>query len=164
MNRKIPNQMYQQLQTVYDKDLINQIGSGKQAPKAVTLSSDWKDLKGLRDAGYPQNPAERQKFISETEYANSMDIATWFTYKANQDGWPKIDADRVAKVKTDEFRQGLKNDDRPIDGLKTIGSTMLHELLWLDMYWKAAQCDKCRFTCDVGYGSQGLDLEELRQQ
>ena len=125
MNRNVRSREYKGVEACYDTNF--QIGSGKEAAKAMTLSSDFKDHKAWLEAGGP-GKLDIKNFISPTEYACSMDICTWFTFKANLDGWPKIDAERIGKVKTEEFRAGLKGNDRPIDGLKTIGSTMLHEV------------------------------------
>jgi len=127
MERRVPNPEFDNIFNCYRTDYV--IGSGQAAVKAMTLSSDYKDFPAWMAAGGP-GVANIRDFISETNYACSIDICTWFTHKANLDGWPwpKIDADRIAKVKTDEFRAGLKNNDTPMDGLKTVGSTMLHEV------------------------------------
>jgi hypothetical protein len=57
-----------------------------------------------------------------------MDFCTVYLDKLQSKGWPKIDAERVAKVSTEEFRNGLSGDMRAIDGLKGLGTTMLHEV------------------------------------
>ncbi|KAI0004055.1 hypothetical protein F4779DRAFT_634135 [Xylariaceae sp. FL0662B] len=116
---------WEPLVTCYSTSFV--AGSGVQAAKASTLSSDRKDRKGYLEAGGP-GVANIDHFTHPTEYACSIDICTWFTSKANTDGWPKIDAARVQTATTDAFRAGLRNNDRPVDGLKTFGSTMLHEL------------------------------------
>ncbi|KAJ8132581.1 hypothetical protein O1611_g1036 [Lasiodiplodia mahajangana] len=110
----------------YRTDFV--LGSGDKAPKAMTKSSDRPNLKEYLKAKETDPNAKRSDYTAEYPgIACSMDICTWFTTRAALDGWPIINADRVDKCKTDEFKAGLK-DETPADGLKTIGSTMLHEL------------------------------------
>lgn len=94
----------------------------------MTLSSDFKDRLGLIQARKTNPSADIKDFTSPTGYACSMDVCTWFTDKANQNGWPIIDDKRLEKVKTDDFKAGLKGNDKPVDGLSTTGTTMLHEV------------------------------------
>lgn len=43
-------------------------------------------------------------------------------------GWPTLNSAMIAMVRTDEYRNGLSPTQAPVDGLKTLGSTMLHEV------------------------------------
>ncbi|CRK20417.1 hypothetical protein BN1723_000269, partial [Verticillium longisporum] len=60
--------------------------------------------------------------------SNDVDLCKWFVETADQQGWPKIDKARVDKASTTEFREGLTHPTVPIDGVKTLGSTVLHEV------------------------------------
>ncbi|PVH75214.1 hypothetical protein DL98DRAFT_536750 [Cadophora sp. DSE1049] len=104
-------------------------GSGDEAPKATTKTSNTFDQKGFK-AEQLNNPAvQRQNYlVPHPNIACLMDICTWFSTAAAKSGWPIINAERVEESKTDEFRAKLSNGLTPVDGLKTFGATMLHEM------------------------------------
>ncbi|KAI1277944.1 hypothetical protein F5Y07DRAFT_362096 [Xylaria sp. FL0933] len=131
--KRISSNDKKSLDQCYDTNFV--LGSGVSAPKAVTYTSNVVDLKGWRAAKAAAEAAHDNTYIPKSDFSkprpsvpNTMDICTWFTTRAAQDGWPTINAERVELCKTDDFRNNLKFDLTPIDGLKTIGSTMLHEL------------------------------------
>ena len=68
------------------------------------------------------------QYATESTHANNMDICTWFSVRSNEEGWPTVDDAWVARATTKEFVAGLPQGTRPIDGLKTFGTTMLHEV------------------------------------
>ncbi|KAG7117507.1 hypothetical protein HYQ46_000603 [Verticillium longisporum] len=107
-----------------------ELGSGLGLAKAITTSSNLKDRAQMREDRAqginvdPQDP----RYVRETRMSNDIDLCTWFIETADNEGWPKLDKARVDKASTTEFREGLRYGRRPIDGVKTFGSTMLHEL------------------------------------
>ncbi|KAI0431605.1 hypothetical protein F5Y09DRAFT_340450 [Xylaria sp. FL1042] len=116
------------LDKCYVTDFV--LGSGASAPKASTLTSDVIDYKGWlaeKAAKNGQNIPKSDFSKPDPAIPNTMDVCTWFTTQAAQDGWPIINVKRVEACKTDDFKNKLKFGLTPIDGLKTIGSTMLHE-------------------------------------
>ncbi|KAK1966016.1 hypothetical protein LY78DRAFT_73628 [Colletotrichum sublineola] len=101
-------------------------GSGVAATKMSSLNSNILNRAGFnqaKDAGL--NP-KAEDYTKETQFASSTDVCTWFISKAVNDGWRKVDEDSVKKVMSDDFRTGLGGAP-PVDGLKTIGFTFLHE-------------------------------------
>jgi hypothetical protein len=103
--------------------------SSAGAPKALTKSSDFYDRRSWAAAFDIDTSTRRFNYLTARPgIVCTMDICTWFTTQANNDGWPTINAQRVEMCKTDEFRAGLSVKLTPMDGLKTIGSTMLHEV------------------------------------
>ncbi|KAF4413487.1 hypothetical protein CFRS1_v009337 [Colletotrichum fructicola] len=66
-------------------------------------------------------------YVRESDDACSTDICTWFIDDAVTEGWPRINDARLATVKSDQYR-ARSTRSLPVDGLKTIGSTFLHEV------------------------------------
>ncbi|WDK18182.1 hypothetical protein CGRA01v4_09467 [Colletotrichum graminicola] len=92
----------------------------------MTRHSNILDRAGYnRDKNAGLNP-NRQDYMRETEFASSTDVCTWLISRAVDDGWTKVDEDSVEKVISDDFRARLDGAP-PVDGLKTSGSTFLHE-------------------------------------
>lgn len=75
----------------------------------------------------PTVPAKGFVLVHPT-IANTMEICIWFTNLVKSEGWPVVSAERFEMCKTNEFRAGLSHGLTLIDGLKTLGVTMLHEV------------------------------------
>ncbi|KAH7381917.1 hypothetical protein BKA64DRAFT_684551 [Cadophora sp. MPI-SDFR-AT-0126] len=104
-------------------------GSGVEASKAITRTSNTFDLGGYRAEKKINPNVQRQNYEApQPNVACVMDICTWFSAAAAVSGWPIVNAERVEACKTDEFKAKLSNGLTPVDGLKTFGTTMLHEL------------------------------------
>ncbi|KAK2018056.1 hypothetical protein LZ32DRAFT_654275 [Colletotrichum eremochloae] len=101
-------------------------GSGVAAPKMTSLNSNILDRAGFNQAKAAGLNPKAEDYTKETQFASSTDVCTWFISKAVNDGWRKVDEDSVKKVMSDDFRTGLGGAP-PVDGLKTIGFTFLHE-------------------------------------
>lgn len=98
-------------------------------PKSSTMKSDIFARNQYLKAKKETPDVPKANYMKpRPRVANTMDICTWFTQLAKTEGWPVVDSERVDRCKTNEFRAGLSNDLTPIDGLKTFGSTMLHEV------------------------------------
>ncbi|GJN86485.1 hypothetical protein PLIIFM63780_010066 [Purpureocillium lilacinum] len=105
-------------------------GSGQVGIKAAVLPSNYINLAQFKldqEAGKEVRSSDPQ-YATESTHANNMDICTWFSVRSNEEGWPTVDDAWVARATTKEFVAGLPQGTRPIDGLKTFGTTMLHEL------------------------------------
>lgn len=130
MQRNVLTNTKKSLDLCYQKEFVP--GSGVAANKAMTLSSDFIDRSAWYAVFKLDSNVKKAYFTStKPNLACTMDLCTWFTAKALSDGWPAINAERVDKCKTDEFKAGLEQGPpglTPIDGLKTFGSTMLHEV------------------------------------
>ncbi|KAK8057589.1 hypothetical protein PG996_011526 [Apiospora saccharicola] len=111
----------------YRTDFV--MGSGEKMPKSSTMRSSLYDLTA-HTAALETNPnARKSDFIRpKVHTANIMDICLWFTEDTKRQGWPVVDARRVEESKTDQFRDNLQHGLTPIDGIKTFGVNMLHEL------------------------------------
>lgn len=101
------------------------------ASKATTFSSDVVNrrmyLEEQMNGGTLRisNPRYRR----EIPFANDIAICHWFiNSEGHGKSWARIDYDHVRKAFTPEFQETLTATNRPIDGLKTFGSTMLHEV------------------------------------
>ncbi|KAG4440792.1 hypothetical protein IFR05_003720 [Cadophora sp. M221] len=111
----------------YKTDFV--LGSGEPGIKAMTKNSGTVNYRGYTTAKLLNPSARLADYSSETpNIASAMDICTWFTSKAVIEGWPTITAQRVDNCKTDDFKAKLQGNLTPLDGLKTFGCTMLHEL------------------------------------
>ncbi|KAF4829929.1 hypothetical protein CGCSCA4_v014382 [Colletotrichum siamense] len=71
--------------------------------------------------------ARAKDYVRESDDACSTDVCTWFIEDAVTEGWPRINDARLATVKSDQYR-ARSTRSLPVDGLKTIGSTFLHEV------------------------------------
>ena len=117
----------EKLEKCYDPNF--KPGSGAEAPKAMTRTSNAFDVKGFLAEELVNPAVQRQNFlISNPTIACAMDVCTWFSSAAIVSGWPIINAERVEGCKTEEFKASLSNGLTPVDGLKTFGMTMLHEV------------------------------------
>jgi len=106
--------------------------SSGRAIKASTFSSDFVDrrqyLKDRENGGTLRISDPRYR--EERPFANDIAICHWWMVdEGHGSGWAKIDPARVAWATTPEYRQALGSNP-PIDGLKTFGTTMLHEVGW----------------------------------
>ncbi|RNJ56330.1 hypothetical protein D7B24_007385 [Verticillium nonalfalfae] len=98
--------------------------------KAMTTPShvvDWRSFTRDRENGAKVKKTDPQYRMMRRD-SNDIDLCKWFVETADQQGWPKIDKARVDKASTTEFREGLIHPTVPIDGVKTLGSTVLHEV------------------------------------
>ncbi|KXJ93557.1 hypothetical protein Micbo1qcDRAFT_203625 [Microdochium bolleyi] len=62
-----------------------------------------------------------------TGQPDNIDVCSWFIKMAAAEGWPLIDRARIERVRPREFTDELREDERPVDKIKTLGFTMLHE-------------------------------------
>lgn len=120
---------YNGLASCYRTDF--EIGSGAEAAKAITLSSDQfnRDLRN-RDvkAGVARSRWDLRYAMEKPHLFNEIDLCTWFTDWARRDGYGKLDNNRIDQVKDPRFPDGKPSHLRPVDGLKTFGATILHEV------------------------------------
>lgn len=93
----------------------------------MTMDSDRVNLPALFEAQLTDADARPSDHVWESDDASSTDVCTWFIEGAVTGGWPHINEARLAKVKSDQYRAEARNS-LPVDGLKTIGSTFLHEV------------------------------------
>jgi hypothetical protein len=115
------------IESCYKPD--HEIGTGDFLVKAITKSSNAFDRVAYHAAkATNENVLAKDFRVAKLNIACTMDICTWFSSWAAREGWPIITSERVARCKTDEFKAGLYEGLTPIDGLKTIGSTVLHEV------------------------------------
>ncbi|KAF4481962.1 hypothetical protein CGGC5_v010181 [Colletotrichum fructicola Nara gc5] len=102
-------------------------GSGHQAAKMITMDSDRLNTPEWFKAQETDADARAKDYVRESDDACSTDICTWFIDDAVTEGWPRINDARLATVKSDQYR-ARSTRSLPVDGLKTIGSTFLHEV------------------------------------
>ncbi|KAK8098989.1 uncharacterized protein PG998_012230 [Apiospora kogelbergensis] len=111
--------------------------TGGQAPMAITMSSDWLDLRGYTDErniwrqmGSVGEPPDQKDFRRPRGGTpNTMDLCVWYLLEKQEEEWPKIEKVMVDKVRDESFILGLRNNDKPVDALSTtLGATLLHEL------------------------------------
>jgi hypothetical protein len=92
---------------------------------AFTKDSDLFDGKGYKAAP----GKDRKDFIVPQEnIACSMDLCNWYLHKQFKQGWPKIDKEQVQKTQQPGFKGGVKEYATPVDGLRNLGLTFLHEV------------------------------------
>ncbi|KAI0124328.1 hypothetical protein BJ170DRAFT_736002 [Xylariales sp. AK1849] len=115
-----------------NKENQQRSGSGITATKAATVSSDtfaysdWFKATKINDIAPPLSDYK----VEMPNLAYTIDICTWFSDQANSGGWSTINAPWVAMVTTDKnFREKVAAHKLlPVDGVKTFGTTVLHEL------------------------------------
>nr|XP_036587291.1 uncharacterized protein CTRU02_03064 [Colletotrichum truncatum]KAF6798022.1 hypothetical protein CTRU02_03064 [Colletotrichum truncatum] len=128
--RQTPNpwpvlpRVYKKVKDCYDTTFT--AGSGVAASKMMTRDSVLKDHKVFHQALINGDDLSKVNWKTVMDVASSTDVCTWFISHTANGGWLQIDKDLVEKVKSDEFRANVK-DASPMDRLKTIGSTFLHE-------------------------------------
>jgi hypothetical protein len=123
-NRRHWKSVWLELRSCYRTDY--DINTPTKTMKMMTLASDLKNIAAWHVR--KDRSLTMADFTTLTEYANQMDVCTKFLDVTRADGWSKVDADRIAKVRTEEFRAGLQGNARPVDSLKTMGLTFLHEV------------------------------------
>ncbi|KAK7960884.1 hypothetical protein PG988_012098 [Apiospora saccharicola] len=115
------------LKRCYTPGLV--LGSGQEVAKASTMRSSVLNKSGYLEAQKTNPDVSENDFLKHKPHtANTMDICPWFWKRAVDQGWPKVDAEMVEASKKDKFRDDLSHGQTPIDGLKTFGVTMLHEI------------------------------------
>jgi hypothetical protein len=94
--------------------------------QAITTPSDYFAKGEFHDALQPKN---RRDFLRPRPHiACAIDICTWFLHKMSLQGWAPVSKDRITQTQQDGFRGGLTAYSTPIDGLRGMGLTMLHEV------------------------------------
>ena len=117
----------QKLAKCYDRNFAS--GSGNSGIKAMTRHSRSIDWKGLNAEKLVNPDAKKQDHIVRNpSIACTMDICTWFATQEATRGWPTITVQRLELCKTDDFKAELRDGQTPVDGIKTFGTTMLHEV------------------------------------
>jgi hypothetical protein len=94
--------------------------------QAITTPSDRLDKKAYVAAPRPKRPIDYSR--PRTDIAFSIDVCRWFIHKMFHQGWPRVDKDRITLTQQPGFRGGITWHATPIDGLRTMGLTMLHEV------------------------------------
>ncbi|KAH7333208.1 hypothetical protein BKA65DRAFT_564333 [Rhexocercosporidium sp. MPI-PUGE-AT-0058] len=111
----------------YDANFV--LGSGKPGVKAMTRNCGAVDYKAFNMERLTNPNARIQDYSSPTPtIASSMDICLWFSTHSTLEGWSTVTAQRIDECKTDDFKAKLQGGQTPMDGLKTFGCTILHEL------------------------------------
>lgn len=85
----------------FDLDNLKQM---KGAINAVTRPSNFFDKKAYKEAKKRGDKPKRAEFSKASEFACTMDISKWYLAKADKEKFPKIDAERMALAKTDDFK------------------------------------------------------------
>jgi hypothetical protein len=108
--------------TTYD---VNNLAAGGRT-QAMTTDSDGKDTVSYRAA---PEPKKLQDFkIERPNIAYAVDFCTWFLHYQLMQGWPSINKARITQTQQPGFKGGITDYSMPVDGLRGVGLSMLHEV------------------------------------
>jgi hypothetical protein len=94
---------------------------------AITTDSDFFNKGAYLKA--PKDTRQMADFVyARPNIADTIDVCTWFLHKSSQGGWPRVSKDRVAQTQEPGFVGGISWYSTPVDGLRSIGLAMLHEV------------------------------------
>lgn len=93
----------------------------------ITIDSDKLNTGAFFEALDRDSSSRPKDYVWESDDSSSTDVCTWFIDHAVTEGWPHVNDARLAKVKSDQYRAQLTKS-LPVDGMKTMGSTFLHEV------------------------------------
>jgi hypothetical protein len=110
------------LSTAYD---INNLAAGGKT-QAFTTDSDNYDRAAYQAAPSPKSL--RNFRVERQNIAFSIDFCTWFLHRQLHEGWPSINKDRITQTQQPGFKGGITEYATPIDGLRNVGLSMLHEV------------------------------------
>ena len=98
--------------------------------QAVTTSSDLVNIAAWKAAGGPAKNIPKDPYVRHrSRFPNTIDICAWYRMKVAAEGWPKVDAERIEKGKSQELIDALTGNQTPIDTIvHTMGSLFLHEV------------------------------------
>ncbi|KAH8903809.1 hypothetical protein BR93DRAFT_971412 [Coniochaeta sp. PMI_546] len=124
MQRAFRVEWYEKLMVCYNPSTVPKTGTAM----AFTWNSDFTRLWDWIQAGGNRLGIPKADYTTPTRYASSMDLCTWYTNQKAAEGWPKIDSTTLETVKSEDFINALKELQTPVDGLRYLGATFLHEL------------------------------------
>ncbi|KAF2726538.1 hypothetical protein EJ04DRAFT_530189 [Polyplosphaeria fusca] len=138
-NKKWPKQHKDKLNRYYslEYDLDNPEDVSKRT-KAFSLSSTFINIRlwmQVVDGQHPNLPRNRKDpiyWVPNPNWANSIDVCTWFIDEGDRAEWPQLNEAQVKIVSSQEFVEAYVagNPDKrtTIAALKTLSVTLLHEL------------------------------------
>ncbi|KAH7029900.1 uncharacterized protein B0I36DRAFT_364370 [Microdochium trichocladiopsis] len=109
----------------HNHDAVLEVGTNQRYTKALTMGSYTIDLEAFKAA--PGAPPLNE-FKVGTGHPANIDICSVFIRQAALEGWPLINEERIARIRSETFINGMTDIQRPVDGIKTFGVTMFHEL------------------------------------
>lgn len=108
---------------------------------AFTTTSNGYDLEGIKAAKIaagPNGDVNKEDFgIRNRKLADTIDICRWYLHAMQLAGMPRINKDRIIQTQQPGFKASTIGHSMPVDGLRNVGATLLHEVRYIRLDNKA---------------------------